>query len=89
MARIADVKIKRFSAEAKSLKAPQMKRLKAAKRYALAVTLIAIQKAKALDDLGEMLIKRVNKTHKKGRNALTIRIEKNQDRTDNLVDTLH
>lgn len=86
---IADKKIKQFAAEAKSLNAAQMSRLKAYKRYALAVALVTIQKATALDDLGTMLIKLVNKIHRNGRKALTEHIEQNQERADQLIDTLH
>ena len=86
---IADIKIKQFAAEGQNLKAREMARLKAAKRYTLAVSLIAVKKAAALDDLGEMLVRRVNKIHKNARSALDIQIEQSMERTDNLVDTLH
>lgn len=66
-----------------------MARLKAAKRYTLAVSLIAVKKAAALDDLGEMLVQRVNKIHKNARGALDFQIEQSMDRTDTLVDTLN
>ena len=89
LAQIADVKIEQFAAEAKTLNAPRMARLKAANRYTLAVALIAEQKATALDDLGEMLVKRINKIHNHAREALALQIEQSQDRTDKLVDTLH
>jgi len=86
---IPDVKIKKFSSEAKSMKAAEMEDLKLYKKYALAITLITVQKAVSLDDLGEMFIKQINKVHGKGRDALDKRIKKNVDRTDKLVDTLH
>ncbi|NDY73023.1 hypothetical protein [Desulfobacter hydrogenophilus] len=56
---IPDVKIKKFSSEAKSMKAAEMEDLKLYKKYALAITLITVQKAVSLDDLGEMFIKQV------------------------------
>ncbi len=86
---IPDVKVKQFSSEAKSLNAPQMAKLKPYKKYALAITLITIQRAVGFDDQGEMLVKLITKIHGKGRDALKLQTEKNMDRTDNLVDTLH
>ena len=87
--KIPDVKVKQFSAEAKSLNASQMKELKAYKKYAVAVALVHVQLAKALDDLADILIKSVTKIHNKAQEALTELQEKNQDRTDQLIATLH
>lgn len=86
---IPDVKIKQFSSEAKTTDAHKMKNMKPYKRYALAITLITIQKAAALGDLGEMMIKAIIKIHHKGQNELNQKIEQNRERTDSLIDTLH
>lgn len=86
---LPDVKIKQFAAEAKSKNANQMDDLKAFKKYALAICLVAVQNSIAIDDLGEMLIKLVNKTHTSGRAALNNKVEENQERTDILIDKLH
>ncbi|MCP3926284.1 MAG: Tn3 family transposase [Desulfobacterales bacterium] len=86
---IPDVKIKQFSAEAKSMNAPRIARLKLDKKYALAITMIAVQKAIGLDDLGDMIIKLISKIHGKSRAALAKKNDQNQERTDKLVNTLH
>ncbi len=40
------------------------------KRYALVVALVSQQIARCLDDLGEMLIKRMRKAHRRAQQAL-------------------
>lgn len=85
---IPDIKIKRFAAEAKTLNAAQMKALEPNKRYTLAVALLTVQSAKALDDLAEMFIKRMSSVHRKGKEALELYRTKNLQMTDKLVVTL-
>lgn len=85
---IPDIKIKQFSAEAKTLNASQMKALEANKRYTLAVALLYVQYSKTLDDLTEMFIKRMSNIHRKGKEALEIYRTKNIQITDKLVITL-
>ena len=88
LSNIPDIKIKRFAAEAKTLNATQMKALEPNKRYTLAVALLAVQSAKALDDLAEMFIKRMSIVHRKGKEALELYRTKNIQMTDKLVATL-
>ncbi|MDO0826031.1 Tn3 family transposase [Desulfosporosinus nitroreducens] len=88
LSNIPDVKIKQFAAEAKTLNAAQMKALEPNKRYTLAVALLAVQSAKALDDLAEMFIKRMSNVHRKGKEALELYRAKNIQMTDKLVVTL-
>ena len=59
------------------------------KRYTLAATLIELQNARVLDDLAEMFIKRMMRTHRHGREALAMDRLKHQERTDGLIHRLH
>jgi len=56
-------KIKQFAAEAKTLDAARMREMLPRQRYALAAVLLLVQSAQALDDLAEMLIKRMLAIH--------------------------
>ncbi len=58
------------------------------KRLTLAASLLRVQSARVLDDLAEMLIKRVAAIHQKGKVALADYQERNRQRTDDLVLTL-
>jgi Domain of unknown function (DUF4158) len=81
-------KIKQFAAEAKTLDAARMPEMLPRKRYTLAAALLRIQSAQALDDLAEMLIKRMLAIHQKGKEALQQYHLQHQTRTDALVTTL-
>lgn len=72
-----------------SLNAARMDELADNKKYTIAVALIVTQLAKGYDDLAEMFIKIVSKSHTNARNALKDVREKNGEKTDQLVDTLH
>jgi hypothetical protein len=58
------------------------------KRLALAVSLLRVQSTCVLDDLAEMLIKRISAIHQKGKAALADYRAQNQQRVDELVQTL-
>jgi hypothetical protein len=81
-------KIKQFAAEAKTLDAARMREMLPRKRYTLAAALLLVQSAQALDDLAEMLIKRMLAIHQKGKEALQQYHLEHQARTDALVTTL-
>lgn len=81
-------KIKQFAAEAKTLDAARMREMLPRKRYTLAAALLSVQSAQALDDLAEMLIKRMLAIHQKGKEALQQYHLDHQARTDALVTTL-
>lgn len=78
-----------MAAEAKTLGAYRMTEMEPKKRYALAISLVSRQLSKVLDDIGEMLIKRMMSIHKKGRQYLKDYKESTQKRTDSLISTLH
>ena len=86
---LPEVKLRQFALEAKSLDAARMLEMAPAKRYTLAATLIELQNARVLDDLAEMFIKRMMRTHRHGREALAMDRLKHQERTDGLVHRLH
>lgn len=83
------IKVKQMAAEAKTLGAFRMMEMESKKRYALTISLVSMQLSKILDDIGEMLIKRMMSIHKKGRQRLKDYKEKTQKRTDSLISTLH
>src|SRR5690606_17627913 len=82
------IKVKQMAAEAKTLGASRMMEMESKKRYALALSFVSMQLSKILDDIGEMLIKRMMSIHKKGRQRLKDHKEKTQKRTDSLISTL-
>lgn len=82
------VKVKQFALEAKTLDASKMKEMEPFKRYALISSLIYIQATNTVDDLAEMLIKRMMLIHKKGKEALEKYRKDHLKITDELVLTL-
>ncbi len=86
---IPDVKIKRFAAEAQTLDAARMQNMRSRKRYTLALCLLATQYAQALDDLAEMVIKRLLKLHQQGKEAFEAYRNSQQKRIDELIEVLH
>jgi len=89
LAGIPDVKIQHFAAEAKTLDAARLLEMEPRKRLTLAVALLKVQSARVLDDLAEMLIKRLSTIHQKGKAALADYQARNQAHIDELVQTLH
>ena len=85
---IPDVKVKHFAAEARTLDAARMLEMELRKRRTLAASLLRVQSARVLDDLAEMLIKRLSSLHQKGKDALAEYHLRNQQRADELVQTL-
>jgi len=58
------------------------------KRLTLAVSLVNVQSARVLDDLAEMLVKRMSAIHQRGKDALADYHVRNRQRADGLVQTL-
>ena len=88
LADIPDVKIQHFAAEARTLDAARMLEIEPKKRLTLAVSLLKVQSYRVLDDLAEMFIKRMSTIHQKGKDALADYHARNQQRADELVQTL-
>lgn len=82
------VKIKQFALEAKTLDASKMKQMESFKRYSLMISLIYIQSSSTVDDIAEMLIKRMMLIHRKGKDALDKYRKEHIQITDKLISTL-
>jgi TnpA family transposase len=85
---IPDVKIQHFAAEARTLDAARMLEMASQKRLTLAASLLKVQSARVLDDLAEMLIKRMSVIHQRSKAALADYHVRNQQRADELIQTL-
>jgi hypothetical protein len=83
------VKMRHFAEEAKTLDAGRMQALEPHKRATLAVALLATQAAHALDDLGEMFVRRMQHIHNAAKLALERYRAATVERTDGLITTLH
>lgn len=89
LSRLPDVKLRHFAAEAKSLDTARMHDLEVTKRYTLASAFLKMQVARRLDDLGEVLIRRILKIHTRAKEALAEHRAKHQAETDALIGKLH
>src|SRR5262245_6632799 len=65
-----------------------MNRCREAKRTALAVALIRVRTAQALDDLAEMFLRLMQKMHHKAKEALDAYRREHQEQTDTLISLL-
>lgn len=82
---IPETKLQRFADEARALDVARMNAMPAPKRWTLAVTLIRIRTAQALDDLAEMFIRRIQKLHQQAETALADYRDQHQGQVDALV----
>jgi Tn3 transposase DDE domain len=89
LADLPAVKVQHLAAEARTLDAARMQELEPHKRYTLAVALLTVQAARALDDLGEMFVRRMQHIHTAAKAALERYRAATVERTDGLVMTLH
>ena len=80
-----EVKLQRFADEARALNLTRMQSLNAPKRFTLAVALIRIRTAQALDDLAEMFLRRLQKLHQQAHDALEEYRLQHQEQTDALI----
>lgn len=85
---IPAVKLQRFAAEGRALNAARMKEAKPDKRYAFAVALIRRQRARALDDAGDMLIRLVQRMQNTAREKLQLLQSAHLQRSASLVSKL-
>lgn len=74
-----------FTLEARALTITQMKELKPNKRYALTVILIHSQLNRTLDDIVEILIKKLRKLHYSAEEALKLYFIEHQKRAEKLI----
>ncbi len=78
------MKVRHFAEEAKTLDAARMQALESRKRTTLTVALPAVQAARALDDLGEMFVRRMQHIHNAAKLALDRYRAATVERTDGL-----
>jgi TnpA family transposase len=89
LADIPAVNVRHFAEEARALDAGRMQALEPRKWATLAAALLTTQAARALDDLGEMFVRRMQHIHNAARQALERYRAATVERTDGLVMTLH
>jgi TnpA family transposase len=88
VAGIPEAKLQRFADEARALNVARMNETPEPKRCTLAVVLLRVRTAQALDDVAEMFIRRVQKLHQHGKEALEEYRRHHQEQTDALVSLL-
>jgi len=89
LASIRLIKVRHFADEVRALDAARMQALEPHKRLTLAVALLTTESASALDDLGEMFVRRLQHIHNAAKLALDRYRAATVERTDKLVTTLH
>ena len=82
---VPETKLQRFADEARAADISRMNEMLEAKRVTLAVALIRVRTAQALDDLAEMFIRRMQKLHNNAKEALDEYRRQHQEQTDALV----
>jgi hypothetical protein len=88
LAHLPDVKIQRFATEALALDAHRMRESQVRKRWTLALSLLRVQRAQALDDVAEMFCKRLLKIQHQGQEAFEISQKAARERLTRLVEAL-
>ena len=86
LAGIPAIRIQSFALEARSLDAARMLEMEPHKRSTLAAALVRRQTAQCLDDLGEMLIKKVRRMHRQAHEEFQQALLRRQTQTDQLID---
>ena len=86
---VPPVKVRHFAREALSLDAGRMLEMEENKRLTLAAALVRQQIARRLDDIGEMVIRRMRKAHARARQALADYLWQHQPNTGQLIALLH
>lgn len=79
------VKISHLALEAKTLDVARIRAVTPSKRYSLVAALIKVTIAHTIDDICDIMIKKLGSIHNKGREALKEYNEKNQETTDAIV----
>ena len=82
---VPHTKFRHLALEARTLDAARMRRVSERKRCVLTVALIRSSLATVMDDLCEIMIKRMGKIHRSGKERLVEYLEENQDKTDAIV----
>src|SRR5262245_13383207 len=82
---IPETTLQRFAEAARALDTSRMQAMQAATRVTLAVALIRVQTALALDDLAEMCIRRLQKLHPQANDALADDRRQHQEQADAFI----
>jgi TnpA family transposase len=85
---IPETKLQRFADEAQALNVTRMNRYQEVKRVTLAVALIRVRTAQALDDLAEMFLRLMHRMHHKAKEALDDYQSQHLEQTDALISLL-
>jgi TnpA family transposase len=78
-------KVRHLAIEACSFDAARMRAISERKRFALTAALIRFRVAGIVDDLCEILIRKMGRIHANGKKALAEYLEKNSERTDEII----
>src|SRR5262249_32107179 len=89
LATIPPVKVRHLTQEAASLDAARMLEMEEEKCCTLVAALVGQQVARCLDDLGEMIIRRMRRVHTCARQALADHLWRNQPDADRLITVLY
>jgi TnpA family transposase len=82
---IPSVRVQSYALEARSLNAARMLEMEPQKRHTLAAALVRRQIAQCLDDIGEMLIKKMRKMHRQAHEEFQQALLRRQTQTDQLM----
>jgi hypothetical protein len=82
---IPETKLQRFADEAQTMDASRLKATQQSKPLTLAVALIRVRTAQALDDLADMLIRRMQQLHHQGQEALKEYRDQHQEQIEALI----
>lgn len=88
LAHLPDVKIQRFATEALAPDAHRMRDIQVRKRWTLALSLLHVQRAQALDDVAEMFCKRLLKIQHQGQEAFDLAQKAARERLTRLIEAL-
>ena len=89
LADITRAQRQQWATEAQSLDASRMLALAEDKRWALTVAFLVGRAVQTRDDLAEMLVKRMQRLHKRAREALLDYQQRQRDQADHLITVFH
>ena len=83
--KVPHAKVRHLAIEACSFDAARMRAISDRKRFALVAALIIFRLAGVVDDLCEILIRKIGRIHANGKNALAEYLEENREKTDEII----
>jgi Domain of unknown function (DUF4158) len=82
---VSAVRLQSYAVEARSLNAARMLEMEPQKRYTLVAALVRRQIARCSDDIGEMLIRKMRKMHRRAHEEFQQALLRRQTQTDQLL----